>query len=459
MYLRKHTSKLFAFINKSPITITIIAYNILSFYALFWWDVNWTPDHHIHTMKTLMMGGKFPQQSDGPWIYFFVLFISKIIKSIGIISSQDYLINLSIRIASLILINFYFWGCLKLGKALGLGKNPNILFSSLCVFIPSIQRCFLTIYPEIILISIFPWLCYYFIEYSNNVSYNRPYDNKKILIILILLSGLFSSQKITGILTIFPISLLSIVYLKKNLNSHITKIVQLYISISFAILFFIYLDQHISGIWFWEHSYVEKTKGDKASISFLTSFNLLDIIKNPLRNFQAHSMLNITYLELFGDYFKYSFNSSPLQLPHQWMWFRAHIGIALTSVFILLIFWGIIESIFSLKNKKKQIYDYNIFIFYFCLLIILAIPISIGLSQLIYQEETGISARVRYWIFLIPAPIFLICFCIDKIKQIRRKKLYEFIVVFLIICSFIQSTYLQPSQFIIDFYNNLSKLF
>ncbi len=89
----------------------------------------------------------------------------------------------------------------------------------------------------------------------------------------------------------------------------------------------------------------------KAQISFLYNINFVELFTNPFRSQHANSLIGITLIDLFGDYFnRYWDHSRSLFLANRRELFeflpnpRRNISLFLSTIFV-------ISSIFSSSNK------------------------------------------------------------------------------------------------------------
>jgi hypothetical protein len=154
----------------------------------------------------------------------------------------------------------------------------------------------------------------------------------------------------------------------------------------------------------------------RAPISFLYTINLSELFKNPFRNTHANSLIGITLIDLFGDYFNryWDHNRSIFSqnrivffefLPHP----RRNISLLFSTFFIAFsLFFS--KSIDTKKYKKLYIIGF----------VTLALT-SLGLFGLHFNPQKGDTVKTHYYFFLLSISFLFIIidFLKDKIYTVQ----------------------------------------
>ena len=299
------------------------------------------------------------------------------------------------------LIGFYFW-------LVGKNISKNLIFLSFTVlnFFPPLFGGRLIMKPEILAFCLLPWILF---GIDNYLKYKNKYN---LYFVSLFISVLLTSKGTIALLVGIAIFYLYFEDLKK------VNFKDLYFPISICLT--------LSTLMFFENSNINQTNIFthkeleqylfKAPISFLYTINLSELLKNPFRNTHANSLIGITLIDLFGDYFNryWDHNRSIFSqnrivffqfLPHP----RRNISLLLSTFFIAFsLFFS--KSIDTKKYKKLYIIGF----------VTLALT-SLGLFGLHFNPLKGDTVKTHYYFFLLSISFLfvIIDFLKDKIYTVQ----------------------------------------
>ena len=195
--------------------------------------------------------------------------------------------------------------------------------------------------PEIIVFCFLPWI---FIGIDN---YFKNQNKLNLILAAPLLSLLVTSKGTIAIMVFFSLLYLYFEDIKKiNIKNLIVPV-----GIFTVLTTLLYNENsNVNTISLLSHQELEQYLF-KAPISFIYNINFLELFTNPFRNQHANSLIGITLIDLFGDYFnRYWDNSRSLFLENRRELFeflpnpRRNVSLVLSTIFV-------VSSIFSRSNK------------------------------------------------------------------------------------------------------------
>ena len=311
---------------------------------------------------------------------------------------------------SILETNFYFYVLSLLGLyrlfSLLKFKMHNILltFTVLNLFPPSaVLR--IVFKPEVMISTLFIWTIYF----------AKVYIKKSTALNLLMLASalsLISSTKISSTIIVFLA--LAIIF-SKDLNIFPRK--TLLITITFCLFLIINFENYLANGLFLHQHIAPDGYNNTADFGFLINFDVNHLIKAPVRNEHANSVISILLLDTFDDYFRLfwnndesAFNSSRINIFNPYI--RQYLSIFLSSIFYLIV----ISSIFS-KNKLKKYISLPLLGIFIMLIVSLFIQ---------FDPTTGDMMKNYYYGFLLTisfASIFL------SIKSYNIKILIALILI------------------------------
>ena len=329
------------------------------------------------------------------------------------------------------LFGFYIW---LVSKKI---HTENIFLSfTVLNFFPPIYGGRLIMKPEILVFCLLPWIILCLDNYFDKRS------SFSLLLAAPLLSVLVTSKG-----TIAFILFITLLYLFYEKFKFI-KIKDLFapMIVFFTLSSLLYFENlEINSVSLINHEELDQYLFS-APISFLYNINFSDLIENPFRNQHANSLIGITLIDLFGDYFNrywdhsrslFIQNRSELFefLPHP----RRNFSVLLSIIFL-------ISSITYSREKefKKYLRVYLIGI------LVLALT-SLGVFGLHFNPEKGDTVKTHYYFYLIA-----ISFTLLLIRYFSDKRYLNNLILVILMLSIFLFTYGFPKDYNNDFSNNLT---
>ena len=330
----------------------------------------------------------------------------------------EFIYSSAIQLGNFIL---YIFGLLGLYTWLKSKRVDNVsIFLSLSVlnFLPSVFGARLIMKPEMLIFCFMPWVLISLDNYFN-------YKNKTSLIFLTPLLSLLVTSK--G--TIAAILFFSIVYLYFE-HIKTIKLKELIAPLSFFVIMtsLLYMENtNINSVSLLSHKELDQYLF-RAPISFLYNINFTELFQDPFRNTHSNSLIGITLIDFFGDYFnRYWDHSRSLFIKNRTDILnflpepRRNISLIFSIVFLIC-------SIFFKKNNIFKKYQKV----YLVGTLLLALT-SLGLFGLHFNPDKGDTVKSHYYFYLI-AISFLVIF----IQYLSDKKFFiQLISVFLIVSLFL----------------------
>ena len=174
-----------------------------------------------------------------------------------------------------------------------IGWEKIFLTLSVLNFLPPVFGARLIMKPEILGFTLLPWILLSLYNYFDN-------KNKTSLILSMPLLGVLATSK-GSIALISFVALIVIFYPYINQLNFQDLIFPFVV---FLVSFYLIFSENIAinNVSLFNH---EEESGYlfKAPIAFIYQINITDLIFNPFRNNHSNSLIGITLIDLFGDYF------------------------------------------------------------------------------------------------------------------------------------------------------------
>ena len=327
-----------------------------------------------------------PSLEQGLFYFWFISNFIEFSQSYYLPDKWEYVYSTAIQLGNFV---FYLLGLLGLYLWLVSKKiNKSVIFLSFSVlnFFPPVYGGRLIMKPEIIVFCFLPWI---FIGIDN---YFKNQNKLNLILAAPLLSLLVTSKGTIAIMVFFSLLYLYFEDIKKvNIKNLIVPV-----GIFTVLTTLLYNENsNVNTISLLSHQELEQYLF-KAPISFIYNINFLELFTNPFRNQHANSLIGITLIDLFGDYFnRYWDNSRSLFLENRRELFeflpnpRRNVSLVLSTIFV-------ISSIFSRSNKTFKKHQ----VVYLIGILILALT-SLGLFGLHFNPEKGDTVKTHYYFYLI----------------------------------------------------------
>ena len=359
-----------------------------------------------------------PSREQGLFYFWFISNFIEFSQSYYLPDKWEYVYSTSIQLGNFVLYLIGLLGLFLWLSSRGVNKSIIFLTFSVLNFFPPIYGGRLIMKPEILVFCFLPWI---FIGIDN---YFKNKNKVNLILVAPLLSLLVTSKGTIAMMMFFSLLYLYFHEIKKiNLKD-------LLIPVAFFTILSTLLyseNSNINSVSLLSHQELDQYLF-KAPISFLLNINFNDLIFNPFRNEHANSLIGITLIDLFGDYFnRYWDHSRSLFLSNRvdLLEFlpnpRRNVGLSLSSIFVLSSIAYTPEKKFK-KHQKVYLIGMSV----------LALT-SLGLFGLHFNPDKGDTVKTHYYFYLIA-----ISFTIILVQYLsRRKYITQLVSVILLITIFL----------------------
>lgn len=398
--------------------------------------------------------GKNFKTGQGTFYYFLISLLFK--NKFELVSESNIEIILSYSVQSVNLF-FYLIGIYGIYKLLKLYKiESSLIFLSLSIlnFFPQTIYIRAVMKPEIIAFSFLPWIIYFL----------KCYKNEKQIIYLLLIIPfltlvLISKPSIAG---------MTLVYLTFFYSNYVKFVKPKTIIILFLILFSFIIFSHLESFlitsnYFFEREY-DLNYDNVAPFNIIYKFSFIKIFTQPFFDYEyqlgkysthSNSVLNITILDTFGDYFTQLFDyngnyfsqnrknlftteGESLISSSRVIKYNGPLGLlletnldlirkAISSILSILFY---IYLVFLIITDKK---NRDIYAMPFFGILVLYIS-SLGIPTKNFNPFLGDTFKTFYYSFLISITfIFLITKILNKLKFLKTFFVFFWIVLILFV--------------------------
>lgn len=379
-------------------------------------------------------------------------------------NSQSFFLSETIQLANLYffvfgLIGFYYWM-----KKMKINENRALFILILFCYFPTFYYLRFNMKPEILAFALIPWLFYFF------QSFLIFKKNRDLFTMGVITAVLLASKSSIAAMVIISLFLLYIFKYRFFSLKHL-RIGTLALLVSFGSLL---VENYFLDIGNILERTPEANYNNKAPIDFIYSINLERLRKDPEKNYHNESLVSITLIDLFSDYFELNWkedsslfnksikplivernrdiNNDNLKLfnldiknkhivysgPHpQYLKYQTtYMGLIFSTLFIYLIIYN-----FFRENKINRIY----LIFPLLGIFVLLINSIFGFPQNNFDPAVADTFKVFYYSFLIPFPLIII------LKNLNLKKLINLLsIVTFIVFTFINLGFPKINNEILD---------
>ena len=368
-----------------------------------------------------------PTREQGLFYFWIISLFIKSSQNFYVSENWEFIYSTAIQLGNFV---FYLVGILGLIYLLRSRKVPwekIFLVLSVLNFFPPLFGGRLIMKPEILAFAFLPWIILAIDNYLEKQNYFS-------LIYASLLLSIIATSK--GTVALITFVSLGILYFSKI---NLFKIKNIVIpGFVFLLSFYFLYSENVSvnTISFFTHE-EQSSYLFKASPSFLYTINFADLYTNPYRNTHANSLIGITLIDLFNDYFnRYWEHPRSIFVMDRVNLFdflahpRRNFSVILSTLFVISSFWKI--------NRFKFIYLVGT---------IVLTCTSLGLFGLHFNPEKGDTLKTHYYFFLLAISFIFILLDLFKSKDFWRNyaKAVSLIAVFLFIFGF-PKNYTENSQ-------------
>tara|TARA_B100000073_G_scaffold344347_1_gene350957 strand:- start:478 stop:2163 length:1686 start_codon:yes stop_codon:yes gene_type:complete len=371
-----------------------------------------------------------PTREQGLFYFWVMSIFIKFSHNFYVPENWEYIYSTAIQFGNFIFYIIGLLGLIYLMRARNVSWEKIFLVFSVLNFFPPLFGGRLIMKPEIIAFAFLPWIILAIDNYIEKQNYfSLAYAS-------LLLSIIATSKGTVALITFVSLCLL---YFSK-INYFKTKNL-IFPGIIFLLSFYFLYSENVSvnTISFFTHE-EQSSYLFKASPSFLYNLNFVDLYIDPYRNTHANSLIGITLIDLFNDYFnRYWEHPRSIFILDRANLFdflpnpRRNFSVVLSLFFVIGSFWKL--------NRFKLIYLVGI--------AVLTLT-AIGVFGLHFNPEKGDTLKTHYYFFLIAISFIFILLDILKSKSfwMNYTKSIALILLFLFIFGF-PKNYTENSQAII----------
>lgn len=340
-----------------------------------------------------------PSREQGVFYFWIITLLIEYSQNFFLADKWEYIYSTAIQLGNFILYLIGIIGFILLMRFKKINWEKIFLTLSVLNFLPPVFGGRLIMKPEVLAFTLLPWVLLSLYNYFEN-------KNKTSLILSMPLLAVLATSK-GSIALISFVALLVIFYPYINRLNFQDLIFPFVV---FLVSFYLIFSENIAinNVSLFNH---EEESGYlfKAPIAFIYQINIADLTFNPFRNNHSNSLIGITLIDLFGDYFnRYWDNPRSIFikdridlfdfLPNQ----RRNVSVILSILFIF----------FSFKKPDR----FNLI--YLSGIVVVTLT-SLGLFGLHFNPLKGDTVKTHYYFFLI-AISFIFIFP----KYLNNKKFY-----------------------------------
>ena len=368
-----------------------------------------------------------PTREQGLFYFWIVSLFIKSSQNFYLTENWEFIYSTAIQLGNFVFYLVGILGLIYLLRSRKVSWEKIFLVLSVLNFFPPLFGGRLIMKPEILAFAFLPWIILAIDNYLEKQNYFS-------LIYASLLLSIIATSK--GTVALITFVSLGILYFSKI---NLFKIKNIVIpGFVFLLSFYFLYSENVSvnTISFFTHE-EQSSYLFKASPSFLYTINFADLYTNPYRNTHANSLIGITLIDLFNDYFnrywehpRSIFAMDRVNLFDFLAHPRRNFSVILSILFVISSFWKI--------NRFKFIYLVGIIVLTFT---------SLGLFGLHFNPEKGDTLKTHYYFFLLAISFIFILLDLFKSKDFWRNyaKAVSLIAVFLFIFGF-PKNYTENSQ-------------
>ena len=427
------TKKRRSFVRNTLSLITFLISLILSHSIgeIFYNSIDGTDFYRYFRYIEYFMGEiETPTREQGLFYFWIISLFIKSSQNFYVSEKWEYIFSTAIQLGNFAFYLIGIFGLIFLLRSKKVAWEKIFLVLTVLNFFPPLFGGRLIMKPEILAFAFLPWIILAVDNYLEKQNYFS-------LIYASLLLSIIATSK--GTVALITFVSLGILYFSKI---NIFKIKNIVIP-GFVLLlsfYFLYSENvSVNTISFFTHE-EQSSYLFKASPSFLYTINFADLYINPYRNTHANSLIGITLIDLFNDYFNryWEHPRSIFVLDRVNLFdFLAHprrnFSVILSILFVISSFWKI--------NRFKFIYLAGVIVLTFT---------SLGLFGLHFNPEKGDTLKTHYYFFLIAISFIFILLDLFKSKNfwMNYAKAISLIAIFLFIFGF-PKNYTENSQNVI----------
>ena len=368
-----------------------------------------------------------PTREQGLFYFWIISIFIKSSQNFYISENWEFIYSTAIQLGNFVFYLVGIFGLIYLLRSRKVPWEKIFLVLSVLNFFPPLFGGRLIMKPEILAFAFLPWIILAIDNYLEKQNYFS------LIYVSLLLSIIATSKGTVALITFVSLGILY--FTKINLFKIKNIVIPGFV---FLLSFYFLYSENVSvnTISFFTHE-EQSSYLFKASPSFLYTINFADLYTNPYRNTHANSLIGITLIDLFNDYFnRYWEHPRSIFVMDRVNLFdflahpRRNFSVILSTLFVISSFWKI--------NRFKIIYLVGT---------IVLTSTSLGLFGLHFNPEKGDTLKTHYYFFLLAISFIFILLDLFKSKDFWKNyaKAVSLIAVFLFIFGF-PKNYTENSQ-------------
>ena len=361
-----------------------------------------------------------PSREQGLFYFWFISLFIDFYDQFFIADKWEYIYSSAIQLGNFVLYSIGLLGLFLFMRIKKINTTEIFLALSFLNIFPPVFGGRLIMKPEMLAFALFPWIL---------LGIDNYFKNKNIVNLLAISPLLAVIATSKGTVFVLTTSAVFFIYFKKIFKA---KYLDLGIAfLVFAVMSYLLYQENLSvnNVSMLSHPELESYLF-RAPFSFIYTISLSDLFFNPYRNIHSGSLLGITSIDLFGDYFnrywdheRSFFISNRKQVITFLDYPRRNISVVLSLIFFIFTF--IKQKSFKFSSFTK-VYLVGIFIL---------LLTSLGLFGLHFNPNKGDTVKTHYYFFLLAFSfVFLI------INFLRSSNIKTQVTITLL--SFIAFTYI-----------------
>ncbi|MBI4872208.1 MAG: hypothetical protein HY814_11650 [Candidatus Riflebacteria bacterium] len=309
------------------------------------------PKVHLGYLQSLAHG-QIPQTYNAPWYYILICALSSplILVAKLLQLSEFQTAKLAVGFANSVLFCAFVAGMFTLGRELGFALRERLVLTMLSASLPVVTRSFDMVRPENLILALLPWSYVWALRLARAAELGPR--TRRLLLLSCASSALIVAQKLGGLVLLAGTGLLFAFsgaggWTRRLRAALVPALVTGGLLVSLWGIHCV-----TSGSSPFRHDDVNPGRGAPESWHFFVDFDLPHIWAHPVREEQRKSMLGILFVDLFGDYWQYGYDSGPVRLSESSRLSRARFGMVLSAVFVLAVAAGFVRLLLTARRPE-----------------------------------------------------------------------------------------------------------
>jgi hypothetical protein len=307
------------------------------------------PRKHLQALAAILQF-RIPAIDTGPYYYMVVAFVASplvALRGLNLLSNKTFL-TLTVAWSSIVFQSLYMYGCLLLARRLRFRLDAQLLFVGLCTFFPPIQRSLATLRPENLILTLTPYVCVYSLAVWHALRSQVPTMQIPATRPAAWIAILMAAQKVSGLFLVVGLAAASLAFVPGAGMRARLKQLRAPARLIGAALIVVFVCQRLAtGYWFFEsEQFAYPGYETPPKLELFTNFDPARAWRQPFRNEHKDSMLNILFIDMFGDYWRYGIDhyayTDAANNNLEWRRFRARFGIVAATLFLAFYVAGVV---------------------------------------------------------------------------------------------------------------------